>query len=157
MARVECRRMQMEDLDAVEQIEALSFAIPWSRESFRMELQENRCALYMVLTHDDIAVAYGGAWVVIDEGHVTNIAVHPDYRGLGYGEAVTRSLMAQCAHVGVEWMTLEVRKSNAVAQNLYAKLGFAPVGLRKGYYEDNGEDALIMNNENIGKCHEKGN
>lgn len=151
MPETEVRPMREDDLDAVLMIERLCFSVPWSRDSFRMEINENRCARYIVLTEDGTPVAYAGAWLIIDEGHITNIAVHPDYRGNGYGERVTRALMETCREIGISWMTLEVRRSNAVAQNLYRKLGFTDVGYRKRYYEDNKEDALIMVNENIGE------
>ncbi|MEG0768205.1 MAG: ribosomal protein S18-alanine N-acetyltransferase, partial [Clostridia bacterium] len=85
----------------------------------------------------------------IDEAHVTNIAVHPSARGKGYGEAVTRALMQLASDTGMIWMTLEVRRSNLVAQNLYHKVGFVDVGYRKRYYEDNREDALIMACEHL--------
>lgn len=136
--------MRVFDLDDVMQIEALCFATPWSRESFRMEIEENRCALYLVLTEDERPVAYAGTWLVITEGHITNIAVHPDFRGRGYGERITRALMKKAHSVGITWLTLEVRRSNLIAQSLYAKLGFIQMGVRKRYYENNGEDALIM-------------
>jgi len=85
----------------------------------------------------------------MDEGHITNIAVHPDFRGKGYGERVTRALMQCASDNGMVWMTLEVRRSNLVAQALYRKVGFFDVGYRKRYYEDNREDALIMACENL--------
>lgn len=152
MPRVEVRRMSVSDLDAVMAIERLSFSTPWSRESFRIEIEENRCAMYLVLTEDDRPVAYAGTWLVITEGHITNIAVHPDFRGRGYGERITLALMRKAREVGISWLTLEVRRGNLVAQSLYRKLGFDEVGIRKRYYEDNGEDALIMVVEDLGKA-----
>jgi ribosomal-protein-alanine N-acetyltransferase len=97
-----------------------------------------------VLETEGRVVAYAGVWLVITEGHITNIAVHPDFRGRGYGERITRALMEQSLAVGISWLTLEVRRTNHIAQNRYTKLGFHEVGIRKKYYEDNGEDALIM-------------
>lgn len=144
------RRMRLGDLDDVTEIERLSFSVPWSRESFERELTENRTARYLVLTLDDRAVAYAGAWMIYDpfeetaEGHVTNIAVHPQYRGMGYGDAVTKALMELASALSAEMLTLEVRASNRVAQHLYEKLGFAPVGVRKRYYSLPEEDALVM-------------
>ena len=144
MPDLEIRRMEAGDLDAVMEIEHLCFSIPWSRESFRIEIEENKCALYIVLTEDGRPVAYAGTWLVISEGHITNIAVHPDFRGRGYGERITRAMMEAALEIGIGWMTLEVRRGNSVAQSLYKKLGFSEVGVRKRYYEDNGEDALVM-------------
>ena len=108
------------------------------------EVTENACARYVVLREDGRAIAYAGVWFVLDEGHITNIAVHPDRRGVGYGEQVTRALIQLAADSGMAAMTLEVRRSNTVAQNLYHACGMLDVGYRKRYYEDNKEDALIM-------------
>ena len=135
--------MTLEDVDAVHAIEAATFPVPWSRESFEKEVTENRCARYLVLREDGACVAYAGMWLVLDEGHITNIAVRQDRRGLGYGEAVTRALIQLAADSGLSFLTLECRRSNLVAQALYHKLGFRDVGFRKRYYE-NSEDALIM-------------
>lgn len=144
MAEVTASLMTLEDIDAVERIEQASFAIPWSRASLEKEVTENACARYVVLREAGEAIAYAGVWFVLDEGHITNIAVRPDRRGMGYGERVTRALIQLAADSGMTWMTLEVRRSNIVAQNLYRKLGFEDVGYRKCYYADTGEDALVM-------------
>ncbi len=149
MCEVTVRRMRSADLDEVMQIERLSFSTPWSRESFRLEIEENRCAYYIVLAEDGRVVAYAGTWLAISEGHITNIAVHPDFRGRGYGKRITRELMEQCLDIGITWMTLEVRRSNLIAQGIYTSLGFKSVGVRRRYYEDNGEDAFIMVVENL--------
>ena len=98
-------------------------------------------------------LAYAGMWFVLDEAHVTNIAVLPDRRGLGYGKAITTALIQLAADSGMTWMTLECRRSNAVAQSLYRKLGFIEVGFRKRYYADNNEDALIMALESLPEAH----
>ena len=135
--------MTLEDVDAVHAIEAASFPVPWSREAFEKEVTENKCARYLVLKEDGVCVAYAGMWLILDEGHVMNIAVRQDRRGLGYGEAVTRALIQLAADSGLSFLTLECRRSNTVAQGLYHKLGFKDVGFRKRYYE-NSEDALIM-------------
>ena len=135
--------MTVEDVEAVHAIETACFSAPWSKASFYREVTENECARYIVLREDGVAIAYAGVWFVLDEGHITNIAVRPDRRGMGYGERVTRALIQLAADSGMNWMTLEVRRSNKAAQNLYHKLGFIDVGYRKRYY-DNTEDALIM-------------
>ena len=143
MPEITVSLMTLEDVDAVHAIEAATFPVPWSHESFEKEVTENKCARYMVLKEDGVCVAYAGMWLVLDEGHVTNIAVRKDKRGLGYGEAVTRALIQLAADSGLSFLTLECRRSNVVAQSLYHKLGFKDVGFRKRYYE-NSEDALIM-------------
>ena len=153
MAELTVSAMAAEDIDAVHEIERESFAIPWSREAFVKEATENVCARYVVLKEDGAPVAYAGAWLVIDEGHITNIAVRKDRRGRGYGERITAALIQLCADTGVRYMTLEVRRGNAVAQNLYRKLGFVEVGYRKHYYADNGEDALVMALEDMPEGH----
>ncbi len=152
MPEVELRLMTREDVDQVHSIETACFAIPWSRESLLHET-ENACARYMILTEDGAVRAYAGVWFVLDEGHITNIAVSPDRRRMGYGEKVTRALMQLSADSGMRFLTLEVRRSNLPAQSLYHKLGFVDVGYRKRYYEDNREDALIMVCEHLPEPH----
>ena len=137
------RSLRAEDLDRVMEIERLSFSMPWSREAMEQELH-NPAARYQVLEADGQVQAYAGAWLVIDEGHVTNVAVHPDARRRGYGRAVLRALIRQLMDLGVTYMTLEVRVSNEAAISLYKQLGFKRAGLRKGYYEDDREDAYIF-------------
>jgi len=88
-------------------------------------------------------------WVVLDEAHITNIAVHPEYRGIGAASAIMEGLMELCRLENIAAITLEVRKSNIVAQSLYKKYGFVEEGLRKAYYVDNKEDAIIMWNHNV--------
>lgn len=141
--QIEIRRMQKEDLDVVMELEHLCFSMPWSRLSFEGELQ-NPVARYLACCVDGRLIGYAGVWLVLDEGHITNVCVHPDMRGRGFGEHLTRCLMQLCANLGITLATLEVRKSNYRAIALYEKLGFQPVGLRKGYYEDNREDAVLM-------------
>ncbi|HBQ95548.1 MAG: ribosomal protein S18-alanine N-acetyltransferase [Firmicutes bacterium] len=138
------RDMYMADLDAVLGIESHSFTTPWSRNAFQTELLENTFATYLVVEFHGKVVAYGGMWIILDEAHVTNIAVHPDYRGHHLGEAIMVGLMARAKHSKVVRMTLEVRRGNLVAQNLYNKLGFVQLGVRRGYYTDTREDAFIM-------------
>ena len=140
--------MNENDVEAVAAIEAATFRTPWSKDAFYREVTDNACARYVVLREDGEAIAYAGVWFVLDEGHITNIAVHPDRRGIGYGERVTRAMIQLAADSGMNWMTLEVRRSNTPAINLYHKLGFIDVGYRKRYYE-NTEDALIMALEHL--------
>lgn len=138
------RRMTMNDLDAVTAIEAATFPTPWSKDSFRQELERNVAARYLVAEKDGQVVGYAGAWIILDESHITNIAISQAFRGCGYGRQLTRALMQYIANLGAAYATLEVRKSNITAQNLYKSLGFIQLGVRKRYYEDNQEDALLM-------------
>jgi len=137
------RRLAAEDLEDILEIEQLSFDRPWSRESYKRELEENPLAYYLGCFLDDRLAGYAGFWLILDEGHIANVAVHPHYRGRGVGDFLLRNLISLCFVSGGRWMTLEVRVSNLSAQNLYQKLGFVDLGKRPGYYE-NGEDALIM-------------
>lgn len=143
MNKVLIRRMTLEDVDAVQEIEASTFAHPWSREAFVQEMTRNTCARYLVAVEGERVIGFAGAWIVLDEGHVTNIAVTADCRGRGIGRLLTAGLVQYAANLGVVYMTLEVRRSNLVAQKLYQSLGFEYVGVRKKYYEDNGEDAFL--------------
>ncbi len=138
------RRMTLADVPQVHAIEAATFAVPWSEQSFREELEQNKCARYLVCEESGRIIAYAGAWMIFEEGHVTNVAVAQDRRGQGVGRAVTEALMQYAANLGVQYLTLEVRRSNRAAQALYESLGFEPLGVRKRYYEDNQEDALLM-------------
>ena len=143
MREVRIRRMTLSDVDGVHAIEAATFPKPWSREDFVKEMTQNACARYLVAEAEGEIVGFAGAWIVLDEAHITNIAVTQPCRGRGIGRALTKALLQYAANLGVVYATLEVRKSNAVAQTLYQSLGFEYVGVRKRYYEDNGEDALL--------------
>lgn len=137
--------MTFGDLDGVMELERLSFRTPWSRASFESELQQIY-TVYLVARRGAQVVAYGGMHTVYEDAHVTNIAVHPAHRGKGLGERLMLELIQRAKARGAGRMTLEVRWSNKAAQGLYKKLGFItrPGALRKGYYADTGEDAIIM-------------
>ncbi|HHY41259.1 MAG TPA: ribosomal protein S18-alanine N-acetyltransferase [Thermoanaerobacterales bacterium] len=137
-------KMTMKDLDEVMEVERQCFTTPWSRYSFVCELKDNQFSHYIVAKYMGKIIGYAGMWIILDEAHVTNVGVLPEYRGGGVGELLMRSLIIAAKEHGAKKMTLEVRKSNYVAQNLYSKLGFEPVGIRRGYYLDNREDAVIM-------------
>ena len=143
------RRMRLRDVDAVCAIENATFAMPWSRESFLQELERNVAARYLVAEKDGRVIGYAGAWIILDESHITNIAITPEERGQGVGRKLTEALMQYLSNLGAAYATLEVRVSNERAQHLYKSLGFVSVGKRKRYYEDNGEDAWLMVCENM--------
>jgi ribosomal-protein-alanine N-acetyltransferase len=140
----EFRPMLLSDVPAITAIEREAFTVPWSAEAFVNEIRHNHFARYTVMELDQSIIGYGGMWVIMDEAHVTNIAVRAQYRGRGYGEMLLRRLMQTAREQGARSMTLEVRVSNEVAQNLYRKLGFKQNGIRPRYYTDNQEDAYIM-------------
>jgi [ribosomal protein S18]-alanine N-acetyltransferase len=138
------RFMTEEDIDQVMVIEHKSFTLPWSRDAFTNELANNQFAVYLVMEEDDAVIGYCGAWIVVDEAHVTNIAVLPEYRGKKLGEALMKKMMEAAKELGAVTMTLEARVTNIAAQSLYRKLGFQNGGIRKNYYTDNQEDAIVM-------------
>lgn len=138
------REMRESDLDRIMEIENKIFAPPWPRDAFFLELTKNILAKYLVGTVDGDVAGYGGIWLIIDEGHITNIGVEEEYRGLGVGNKILEGLIELCTARGVKAMTLEVRKSNEIAKSLYKKYGFVESGIRPNYYADNKEDAIIM-------------
>ena len=138
------RRMTIDDVPTVAAIEAATFPTPWSEDAFRKEITDNPVARYLVAEKDGAVIGFAGAWIILDESHITNIAILAEHRGNGYGRALTAALMQYLSNLVAAYATLEVRKSNVTAQNLYKSLGYVSVGVRKRYYEDNGEDALLM-------------
>lgn len=138
------RPMHLDDLKAILEIERVSFSTPWSLEAFTVELTDNEYARYLCLELEGQVIGYMGLWFILDEGHITNIAITPDRRGQHWGEYLMRSVMETMLVQGMERMTLEVRVSNSTAQSLYKRLGFTIAGVRKGYYVDTKEDAMIM-------------
>lgn len=131
------------DIDAIAGLEQICFKDPWSRESVREEIEDNNLALYIVAEINGSVVGYAGIWWIVDEGHITNVAVSPEYRGKHIGEAIIATMLEVAREEGINKFTLEVRVSNEPAKNLYSKFGFEGVGVRPKYYKDN-EDALIM-------------
>ena len=136
--------MTLAHLDAVYEVETRSFSIPWSKNELRKEIAENRHAIYKVALQDFTVVGYAGLWHVVNEGHITNIAVDIPYRRMGVGSLLIEELIATAQAREMIGLTLEVRIGNAAAQKLYTKHGFKPEGIRKRYYADTGEDAVIM-------------
>lgn len=135
--------MTEDDLDQVLEISSISLKESWSHDSYSKELS-NPLAKYLVAKVDTKIVGFAGVWVIIDEGHITNIAVHPNFREKGIGAVLLQSLIDHLKDWGCTSLTLEVRASNAAAKGLYNKFGFVEEGIRKKYYNDNEEDAIIM-------------
>ena len=136
--------MSIDDIENVVNVENDCFTTPWSKDSFLREINENDVALYLVAKIENVAVGYIGVWRIQNEGHITNVAVHSNFRGMGIGNMLVSELLSLCEKEGIDAFTLEVRKSNIVAQNLYKKFQFVEEGIRKGYYQDTKEDAVIM-------------
>ena len=145
MADLIIRKAEAKDVLAIEEIEKQCFTVPWSYESLYQDIVENKLAFYIV---DELAAGqicgYVGIWKIFDEGHITNVAVAPEYRRKHIARAMLEALMEVTAEAGIERYTLEVRAGNEPAIRLYEGLGFTSEGIRPGYYEDNGEDAIIM-------------
>ena len=134
------RTLTIDDLEAVVALEAANAPAPWSEGVFRNELAaDNR--IYLAADEDGV-VGFAGAMLVDDEAHVTNLLVDPDRRRQGMGFELMKSLIEAAVEAGARHLTLEVRSRNEAARALYARLGLAPVGIRKGYYGD--DDALIL-------------
>lgn len=143
MSELTVRKMKEADVSAVAELELQCFSMPWSENSIRSEL-ENELSLWLVAERDGVVCGYVGSQTVIDESDVMNVAVSETARGGGIASALMRQLMTELRAIGSEKLTLEVRASNMPARGLYAKFGFMQVGLRKNYYRDPKEDALIL-------------
>jgi len=141
---IKIEKMNKNHINQVVEIENESFDIPWSRNSFEKELFENKFAYYFVALDGKKVVGYGGLWHIVNEGHITNIAVAKEYRNKGIGKLILKSLCDLAIELEMIGLTLEVRKTNKIAQNLYKKIGFKIDGIRREYYSDTKEDAIIM-------------
>lgn len=135
------RCMSAADLDAVVMLENMIFPSPWSRISFAAELEKSYSVTIVAETAGRV-VGYGIAWLIADEIHIANVAVAPDQRGLGIGRAIVQQLLSDGKDQGGAF--LEVRINNEPAITLYKKLGFREIGIRKQYYQQENEDALLM-------------
>jgi ribosomal-protein-alanine N-acetyltransferase len=136
--------MRVDDIPDVLRVESMCFNTPWPRNAFHNELTENKLAHYYVGRIDEEIVAYGGLWVILEDAHITTVAVHPSHQGHRFGERILIRLLDESIERGACWVTLEVRESNVAAQALYKKYGFTVVNTRRGYYSDNDENALVM-------------
>ena len=169
--------MEVADIDEVRSVEKQCFPSPWPKESFRYEIERNRMARYFVLRRitpdmdtppalptpsflqrlfgkartagQGSMVGFAGIWLMVDEAHITTLAVTPDFQGQGLGELLLVAVTEISGVEGAKTMTLEVRKSNVIAQRLYEKYGFSKHGIRPHYYSDDGEDAVVMWSEEI--------
>lgn len=135
--------MTSADLDAVMAIEKASFAYPWSPRFFLQELQVE-CARSFLAEVNGRIVGYILFWLLVDAIDIHNVAVHSEFRRRGIGRLLLDKVILEARRRGSTRVTLEVRRSNVVAQRLYESIGFVTTGIRKGYYSDDGEDALAM-------------
>jgi len=142
--KIELRRLEQRDLDAVEEIERASYPTPWSRSMFDAELRKPSSLALGAYTHEGTLVGYAFVSRYVDAWHVMNVAVDTAYRRRGIATALLERLFEVTATDPKRGYTLEVRVSNEEAIRLYERLGFEARGIRRGYYTDNREDALIM-------------
>ena len=142
--------MTKDDIEDVVQIESEAYGKHhWAKSSFYDEMSNNLAKYYSAKTKTGELVGYAGTWHIIDEGHITTIAVKKEYLRNHIGEAIIQKIIDDCYKNNIKYLTLEVRVSNIPAIKLYEKYGFQSLGTRKSYYQDNNEDALIMWTENI--------
>jgi ribosomal-protein-alanine N-acetyltransferase len=146
-ATVEIRAMTVADVPGVMEIERQAFTSGWPPTAFRRELEHNALARYMVLLEDGMLAGFTGLWLMVDEAHVVTVAVSPERQQRGYGRLLVHALLEVARREGMAAATLECRVSNAVARHLYGEFGFWEVSVRKRYYSDNKEDAVIMTTE----------
>lgn len=143
MGRIHIRPLEKKDLKYVMDIEEASFQDPWNEVMFYNELENRKTSIFYVVLLDGRLVGYVGMWIIQDEGHILNLAVHPDYRRQGIGSILLETIFKKAREKGVRQFTLEVRASNTIAQQFYKKFGLKEIAIRKGYY-NNQEDAIIM-------------
>lgn len=139
-------RLRPDDPPKLAELDKHCFAIPWSQKAFADEVK-NKLANYFIARDGDMVIGYAGFWEVCGEGDITNIAVDEGYRRMHIGSRLIEAMIREAKLMKLELLTLEVRRSNAAARGLYEKYGFKILGERRGYYSDNGEDALIMTKE----------
>lgn len=137
------RNMREADIAGILAVEDRTFAVPWSKRMFMDEIN-NPCAVYYVALSGELIVAYAGAWFILDEAHITNLAVDPDYRHRKIATGLLSKIIEASGERKIKSLTLEVREKNASAISLYKRFGFTVEGRRRGYYSDTKEDALIM-------------
>lgn len=144
MISITIHSMKEEDINQVLEIENLSFLDPWTRRMYLAEVRQENNSYFIVANLENRIIGYGGFWLVVDEAHLVNLAVHPDFRRQGIGTQIMHYLLTLAKQLGAKRATLEVRESNLIAQNFYAKFGFISVAFRKKYYPDTKENAVIM-------------
>jgi len=144
---MELRWLNTNDVEQLAALEQVCFSQPWSRQALEQELTKNPLACYFGCFEGDTLLGYAGAWLVVDEVHITNVAVAPEYRRQGIGKALVSAMLEWAAHKGAVHMELEVRAGNQGAIALYSALGFHKVGRRPNYYSQPQEDAILMNVE----------
>ncbi len=150
MNKIIIKNMTKSDVDNVVKLEEASYGKHhWSKESFYNELENDLSHYYCAFDGNGNLLGYCGCWHIFEEAHITTVSVNPEYRRQKVAQALLIKLIDDCYQEKIKYITLEVRESNVAAISLYDKNGFVSIGERKGYYQDNNEDALIMFTENI--------
>jgi [ribosomal protein S18]-alanine N-acetyltransferase len=142
--KFQIRKMTLDDLAQVIAIDRASFSLPWPERSFRFEITDNPASRCWVVEMDGHITGTLVLWLILDEAHIATIAIHPDYRRQGIGQALLLHALKSAVEEGATSSFLEVRESNLVAQAMYQKYGFVATGRRMHYYKDNEEDAILM-------------
>ncbi|MEI6845825.1 MAG: ribosomal protein S18-alanine N-acetyltransferase [Candidatus Firestonebacteria bacterium] len=140
----EINKMEESDLDEVARLEGQVFTLPWTRALFLRDLKENKSARFFTARENGVLAGYAGFWLLQDEMNIVNIAVHPESRRKGVGRALLKHILSAGLQEGAKIATLDVRRNNLAAQKLYESAGFIPIAVRKKYYSDNQEDAVVM-------------
>ena len=144
------RKMTVQDIPAVAQIDQISFSLPWPEHSFRYEVSDNRVARCLVAeTQDKRLVGMIVSWLIVDELHIATIATHPEFRRQGIGARILQEALKDASKAGVQRAFLEVRAGNEADRSMYRKFGSEVTGRRPKYYKDNGEDAILMTRESL--------
>jgi len=154
---LQIRKMRLEDIPAVVQLDQISFSLPWPERSFRYELTENQASRCWVMEVDGRVVGMVVGWMLVDEMHIATIATHPDYRRQGVASKLLSHILLQSIDEGARTSFLEVRESNFAAQEIYRKFGYEKTGRRRRYYRDNDEDAILMQLNSLNRDHLTGN
>ncbi len=143
------RKMTVEDVPAVLDLDQKSFSLPWPERSFRFELTNNPASRCWVAELDEKVVGMIVVWLIVDEAHVATLATHPEYRRQGIGKKLLAHALRRIMQDGARSSFLEVRESNLAAREMYRKFGYEATGRRRRYYRDNDEDAILMNLDSL--------
>jgi ribosomal-protein-alanine N-acetyltransferase len=146
---IEIRKMKVEDIPAVVEIDRSSFTLPWTERSFKYEVTENGASRCWVIDVDGQVAAMLVLWVIVDEAHIATIATHPKFRRRGFAKKMLIQSLVSARDEGAKKALLEVRARHVIAQKIYCDIGFTDVGRRPMYYRDNGEDAVLMTMDDL--------
>lgn len=144
--------MKAEDIPAVMEIEEICFTSRWNEEMFLYEVEDNEFGSFLVYCENDKIIGFIDFWITFETCQLANLAIHPDYQRHGYAKELMDTMVTYAENAGCETIMLEVRVSNLAARRLYEAYDFIEMNIRKGYYNDNGEDAIVMCKALGGSC-----